>query len=159
MWLGCARRTPITTPNRSAKQRCNLLATLNEANVCGATKAYGEIMVTTQVVGYQQLQWFTHERLGEGELDLPPTELHTTGYWLALTEATVEQLRAQGLWTNDPNDYGPNWFRQRNWPALATGIAARYAARLNEAANTMSTIKSPFAPLPLMSRPTNSLTW
>jgi DEAD/DEAH box helicase domain-containing protein len=25
----------------------------------------------------------------------------------------VEQLRAQNLWTNDPNDYGPNWPRQR----------------------------------------------
>ena len=100
-----------TEPKRETTVQ--LLATLNEANVCGATKAYGEIMVTTQVVGYHQLQWFTHERLGEGELALPPTELHTIGYWLALTEATVEQLRLQGLWTNDPNDYGPNWSRQR----------------------------------------------
>ena len=47
-------------------------------------------------------------------MSLPPTELHTTGYWLALNDATVEHLRAQGLWTNDPNDYGPNWQRIRD---------------------------------------------
>jgi DEAD/DEAH box helicase domain-containing protein len=40
--------------------------------------------------------------------------LPTTGYWLALTEETVEQLRAQNLWTNAPNDYGSNWAAQRN---------------------------------------------
>jgi DEAD/DEAH box helicase domain-containing protein len=45
---------------------------------------------------------------------LPPTELMTTGYWLALTEETVERLRNQGLWTSDPNDYGPNWPTQRD---------------------------------------------
>ncbi len=91
-----------------------LLAKLNEASVWGATKAYGEILVTTQVVGYQQRRWFTQERLGEGALSLPPTELPTTGYWLALTEEIVEQLRAQNLWTNDPNNYGHNWAAQRN---------------------------------------------
>ncbi len=91
-----------------------LLAKLNEAGVLGATKVYGEILVTTQVVGYQQRRWFTQERLGEGVLALPPTELRTTGYWLALTEATVEELRAQNLWTNAPNDYGPDWAALRN---------------------------------------------
>jgi DEAD/DEAH box helicase domain-containing protein len=100
-----------TEPKRDTTVQ--LLATLNEAPAEGAIKAYGEIVVTTQVVGYRQVQWFTSEKLGEGELTLPPTELHTTGYWLALTEDTVEQLRAQSLWSNDPNDYGPNWARQR----------------------------------------------
>jgi DEAD/DEAH box helicase domain-containing protein len=91
-----------------------LSAKLNEAGVWGAAKAYGEILVTTQVVGYQRRRWFTQERLGGSELSLPPTELPTTGYWLALTEETVEQLRAQNLWTNAPNDYGSNWAAQRN---------------------------------------------
>jgi DEAD/DEAH box helicase domain-containing protein len=49
-----------------------------------------------------------------GEVSLPPTELQTTGYWLALTEETVARLRDQGLWTNDPNEYGPNWLAQRD---------------------------------------------
>jgi DEAD/DEAH box helicase domain-containing protein len=100
-----------TEPKRDTSVQ--LLTILNEAPVCGASKAYGEIKVTTQVVGYRQMRWFTHERLGEGEISLPPTELQTTGYWLALANDTVEGLRAQSLWTNDPNDYGPNWPAQR----------------------------------------------
>ncbi|MDE3090749.1 MAG: DEAD/DEAH box helicase, partial [Chloroflexota bacterium] len=86
-----------------------LLDKLAQAQARGATKAHGEIAVTAQVVGYKKVKWFTHENLGMGEVSLPPTELHTTGYWLALDDATVEHLRAQGMWTNDPNDYGANW--------------------------------------------------
>jgi len=91
-----------------------LLAKLAEAEVRGATKARGEIMVTTQIVGYRMIRWYTHERLGLGEVSLPPAQLETAGYWLALAPETVEQLRAQGLWSSDPNDYGPNWAAQRN---------------------------------------------
>ncbi len=85
-----------------------------EAEVRGGTKAYGDLCVTTHVTGFRRIKWFTQERLGEGEVALPPTELQTTGYWLALAPATVERLRAEGLWSNDPNDYGPNWPSQRD---------------------------------------------
>ncbi len=91
-----------------------LVAQLNQAPIQGGSKTHGEIMVTTQVIGYRMVQWFTHERLGDGPVDLPPSELHTTGYWLALAPETVVRLRDQGLWSNDPNDYGPNWPRQRD---------------------------------------------
>ncbi|HEY6042657.1 MAG TPA: DEAD/DEAH box helicase, partial [Anaerolineae bacterium] len=86
-----------------------LLDKLAEADAGGAAKAHGEIAVTTQIVGYRKIKWFTHENLGTGTLALPPSELHTTGYWLALKDETVEALRAEGLWSNDPNDYGPEW--------------------------------------------------
>ena len=76
-------------------------------------KGWGEIQVTTQVVGFKKLRWFTRENLGEEPLDLPPTDLQTTGYWLSLSEAMVETLRLSGAWTNDPNDYGPDWPRIR----------------------------------------------
>jgi DEAD/DEAH box helicase domain-containing protein len=91
-----------------------LLEKLEEVEARGAIKAHGEIAVTTQVTGFRKLKWFTHEHLGIGEVSLPPTELVTTGYWLALKDETVADLRDQGLWTNDPNDYGPNWPAQRN---------------------------------------------
>jgi DEAD/DEAH box helicase domain-containing protein len=91
-----------------------LLEKLNEAEARGASKAHGEIAVTTQVTGFRKVKWFTHEQLGLGEVCLPPTELVTTGYWLALTEEAVACLRARGAWTNDPNDYGPNWLAQRD---------------------------------------------
>ena len=90
-----------------------LLDKLAEQDAHGATKAHGEIAVTTQVTGYRKVKWWTHEHLGTGVVSLPPTELHTTGYWLALKEETVESLRAQGLWTNDPIDYGQHWQQLR----------------------------------------------
>jgi DEAD/DEAH box helicase domain-containing protein len=96
-----------TEPRRETQVQ--LLAELARAKVRGATKAYGEIAVTTQVTGYKKIKWFTHENLGEGIVALPPTELHTTGYWLAVNDETVARLRDEGLWTNAPNDYGPDW--------------------------------------------------
>jgi len=81
--------------------------------VRGGEKAYGEIQVTTKVIGFRKIRWHTNETLGIESLDLPPSELLTTGYWLALSNNTVEKLKDEGLWKNAPNDYGPNWSRQR----------------------------------------------
>jgi DEAD/DEAH box helicase domain-containing protein len=77
--------------------------------VKGAIKTLGEILVTTRVVGYRKIRWFTHEFLGGGEVDLPPTQLNTVGYWISLTDDTVESLKDRMLWNSDANDYGPNW--------------------------------------------------
>ncbi len=82
-------------------------------------KGYGEIQVTTQVVGFKKLRWFTYENLGEEPLDLPPSELQTTGYWLSLSEGTVSHLRDAGNWSSDPNNYGPDW------PQLRERVRAR----------------------------------
>jgi DEAD/DEAH box helicase domain-containing protein len=71
------------------------------------------VQVTLQVAGFKKLRWFTRENLGLEPLDLPPTEFQTTGYWLSLSEQTLEALRASGAWSNDPNDYGPGWNRLR----------------------------------------------
>ncbi|MDD2921755.1 MAG: DEAD/DEAH box helicase [Anaerolineales bacterium] len=79
---------------------------------CGE-KSYGEIQVTTQVVGFKKLRWFTNENLGQEPLDMPPSVLQTTGYWLSLSEPTVARLRESGAWTNDPNNYGGEWNRIR----------------------------------------------
>ncbi|MBI5651532.1 MAG: DEAD/DEAH box helicase [Chloroflexi bacterium] len=103
-----AVETDFYTEPQSETQ-VQLLDKIAEIETRGASKAHGEIAVTTQIVGYRKIKWFTHENLGQGELALPPTELHTTGYWLALKSETVEQLRALGMWTNDPNDYGADW--------------------------------------------------
>jgi DEAD/DEAH box helicase domain-containing protein len=82
--------------------------------VRGAEKKWGELQVTTQVTGFRKRRWYTHENLGEEPLDLPPTELMTTGYWVSLSEETVTRLREAGVWSNDPNDYGPDWSRTRD---------------------------------------------
>ena len=70
--------------------------------------------MTTQVTGFRKRRWYTHENLGEEPLDLPPTDLQTTGYWVSLSEETVSHLREAGAWTNDPNNYGPDWPRIRD---------------------------------------------
>jgi len=94
-------------------------APLGTGETC--TKAYGELQVTTRVTGFRKRHWQGGENLGEEPLDLPPSELQTTGYWLTLSEQTVEALRADGNWTNDPNDYGPDWNRLREAVRLRDG--------------------------------------
>lgn len=91
------------------KSEIEVLSTNEQAGVNGGQKAYGEIKVTTQVVGYRKIRWFTYETLGQEPLEMPPSELETTGYWLSLSEEVVNQLRDAGVWTNDPNEYGPDW--------------------------------------------------
>ncbi len=81
--------------------------------VPGGGKNYGEIQVTTQVVGFRKIRWGTNENLGQEPLDMPPSELQTTGYWLSLSDQVVNQLRDAGVWTNDPNDYGSEWQKVR----------------------------------------------
>jgi DEAD/DEAH box helicase domain-containing protein len=77
-------------------------------------KKWGELQVTTQVSGFRKRRWYTHENLGEEPLDLPPTDFMTTGYWVSFSEETVARLREARVWTNDPNDYGPDWTRTRD---------------------------------------------
>jgi DEAD/DEAH box helicase domain-containing protein len=87
---------------------------VNETSTAqGCEKSYGEIQVTTQVAGFRKIRWFTYENLGQEPLDLPPSELQTTGYWLSLSEETLAHLRDAGVWSNDPNDYGPDWQKIR----------------------------------------------
>ena len=110
-WLHPIDSEYYTQPLRETKVDLVEEQAIEETNA--ASKAYGEIQVTTQVMGYRKVRWYTQENLGQDTLDLPATDLLTTGYWLALSEATVDRLREQGLWSNDPNDYGPNWAVQR----------------------------------------------
>lgn len=85
------------------------LSLIRQSEVTGGSRNYGELMVTTQVTGYRRIRWYSNENLGEADLDLPATQLRTTGYWLTLSPETVDHLREAGLWNSDPNDYGPNW--------------------------------------------------
>ncbi len=87
----------------------NRLSTQESAEAPGCSKAYGEVQVTTQVTGFRKRSWLSGENLGDEPLELPPTEFQTTGYWLAISAATVEALSRDGLWTGAPNDYGPDW--------------------------------------------------
>lgn len=73
----------------------------------------GELEVVNRVTRYQQIQFDTHHVLASNELDLPEQRLLTTGYWFWLNEALAKQLSKEGV-IKLPNDYGPNWQKQRN---------------------------------------------
>jgi DEAD/DEAH box helicase domain-containing protein len=101
-----------TEPLRSTE--VTVLSESAQAAVSGGEKKWGELQVTTQVTGFRKRRWYTHENLGEEPLDLPATDLLTTGYWASLSEEAVARLREAGVWSNDPNDYGPDWPRIRD---------------------------------------------
>lgn len=79
----------------------------------GISKTYGDLSITTKVIGYQKIEWHTHQRLGNGKVDLPEKVLQTTGYWLTIEDQVLDKLREKGLWNNDPNLYGPRWPQQK----------------------------------------------
>jgi DEAD/DEAH box helicase domain-containing protein len=100
-----------TEPRKDSQ--VTLIETTAQSEVRGGVKGFGEMSITSQVVGYHKIQWHTHQRLGSGEVELPQNEFQTTGYWLALSEETVEQLSEQGLWNYASNRYGPQWNSQK----------------------------------------------
>ncbi len=108
-----------TEPQRQTEVK---ILTKNASSIVpGGEKGWGEVQVTLQVAGYKKIRWFTRENLGTEPLDLPPSDFQTTGYWLALAEQTIDCLREAGMWTNDPNDYGPGWNRLREAVRLRDG--------------------------------------
>ncbi|MCE9647139.1 MAG: DEAD/DEAH box helicase [Chloroflexi bacterium] len=112
-----AQLVPVGLDYYTEPQSNSEIEVLNEiarADIPGGLRAYGEIQVTTQVIGFRKIRWFTYETLGQEPLDMPPSPLQTTGYWLSLSEQTVAVLRDAGAWTNDPNDYGPDWPKIRD---------------------------------------------
>jgi len=93
------------------------------------TKAYGELQVTTQVTGFRKRTWLGGENVGEEPLELPPSTLQTTGYWLTISEKTVEALSQEGLWTNAANDYGPDWEKIRERVRARDGFRCQVCGR------------------------------
>ncbi|MEZ4407960.1 MAG: DEAD/DEAH box helicase [Polyangiales bacterium] len=56
--------------------------------------AFGEVTVTTRVTGFRRVRFHTHEALGNGDLDLPPSEMDTVGAWWVMPAAALATLGA-----------------------------------------------------------------
>ena len=110
-WLKPVQSDYYTEP--ITKTKIEKISEIDGVSIPGGKKFFGEIQVTSQVVAFRKVSWYSHEYLGGDELTLPPIELRTTACWFIVHENTIAALREQGLWSNDPNDYGPNWQRQR----------------------------------------------
>jgi DEAD/DEAH box helicase domain-containing protein len=54
--------------------------------------ANGEVHVSSRVVGFKKIKFYTNENVGSGELDLPEQEMHTTAYWLTIPRAVMAAL-------------------------------------------------------------------
>ncbi|HID85856.1 MAG TPA: DUF1998 domain-containing protein, partial [Anaerolineae bacterium] len=62
------------------------------------TRAYfGQVRVTTQVIGYRKKQQFTETVLAEEYLDLPPTSYETMALWFDIPPRIVEEVRRRRL--------------------------------------------------------------
>ena len=54
--------------------------------------SHGEVHVSSRVVGFKKIKFYTNENIGSGELDLPEQEMHTTAYWLTIPRAVMAAL-------------------------------------------------------------------
>lgn len=69
-----------------------ILDTFDRQLLRSSTKQWGEIHLTTQVVGFKKIKFYTLENVGAGDLELPEQEMHTTSYWLTLPRSLMESL-------------------------------------------------------------------
>ncbi len=100
--------TEVTT-----ETEVEVLTVHDQREVADVTVAYGELLVSSQVVGYRRVKHFTHENLGVFPLEYEPQTLETSGYWFSLSPAVQLALATAGQWFDSVNDYGPNWQAQR----------------------------------------------
>ncbi len=61
------------------------------------TMQFGEVEVTTQVLGFARKQLFSDTVLGIEPLDLPPQRLQTTAFWFEIPDGLEQRVRSAGL--------------------------------------------------------------
>ncbi|HUA01041.1 MAG TPA: DEAD/DEAH box helicase [Candidatus Aquilonibacter sp.] len=57
-----------------------------------AARAHGDVLVRSQVVGFKKIKFFTNENIGDGKLELPENEMHTTAFWITLDRSLLAAL-------------------------------------------------------------------
>ena len=79
---------PDTPPDRAGSASPNSAYT--DGPICMAS--HGEVHVSSRVVGFKKIKFYTNENVGSGELDLPEQQMHTTAYWLTIPRAVMASL-------------------------------------------------------------------
>jgi DEAD/DEAH box helicase domain-containing protein len=69
-----------------------VIDTFREEPVGDATKRTGEVSVTWLPSIYKKIKFGSHENVGWGEISLPESTMHTTGYWIEFPENIAETL-------------------------------------------------------------------
>jgi DEAD/DEAH box helicase domain-containing protein len=57
-----------------------------------ASRAHGDVLVRSQVIGFKKIKFFTNENVGDGKLELPENEMHTTAFWITLGRSLLTSL-------------------------------------------------------------------
>ncbi|MDZ4859870.1 MAG: DEAD/DEAH box helicase [Candidatus Hydrogenedentes bacterium] len=69
-----------------------IIDAFREEHVGDAVKRTGELSVTWMPSVYKKIKFGTHENVGWGEIHLPESTMHTTGYWIEFPEKAAEML-------------------------------------------------------------------
>ena len=70
-----------------------VLEVAEEERIAGpAARAHGDVLVRSQVIGFKKIKFFTNENVGDGKLELPENEMHTTAFWITLERPLLESL-------------------------------------------------------------------
>jgi DEAD/DEAH box helicase domain-containing protein len=72
--------------------KVKILDRFDEEPVGNARRNHGEVHVTSQVVGFKKIKFYTNENVGSGELQMPENEMHTTAYWLTVPREIMAPL-------------------------------------------------------------------
>lgn len=57
-----------------------------------AARVHGDVLVRSQVIGFKKIKFFTNENVGDGKLELPENEMHTTAFWITLARPLLAGL-------------------------------------------------------------------
>ena len=66
-----------------------------QQDATAAVREHGEVHVTWRVSGFKKIKFYSRENVGYGAVHLPDHEMHTTSFWLTLTEEFLKPLAEQ----------------------------------------------------------------
>jgi len=72
--------------------KVRILESFEDMKVHTISAHHGEVLVTTQVVGFKKIKFNTLENVGAGEVELPENQMHTTSYWFVIPHEVLEDL-------------------------------------------------------------------
>lgn len=75
----------------------SVLQTTMDRDINGVTVSFGDVKVSTRVVGYKRKRQFTDEVVSREILDLPPVDIETQGLWWTVPEPLIRAMIDAGL--------------------------------------------------------------
>lgn len=100
-YTDAVRYTQVRVLELAASERGNPSVTGSEAtdfslsppkSASAHSHSHGDVLVRSQVVGFKKIKFFTNETIGDGKLELPENEMHTTSYWITLERPLLKLL-------------------------------------------------------------------